>query len=420
MLNWAVFSIVCTGVELAATQYLNSRQRAQLKIKTIPNSLAAYNITTPEQFAKSQLYGYDKLVFSSVNKVTQFILSVLSICFQLLPFLWTLSTNILQTFIDSDNEILISIVLLLVYSVIYTIIDLPFSYYFAFVLEDRHGFNKITTKLFIKDKITVLLLITAIGSPILACLISVIKWSGPLFWFYSWLLLLGFSLLLTTIYPIFIAPLFNTYTPVEGELLQSILTLAKRVDFPATKVYIVDNSKRSGHMNAYFYGFFKNKRIVLYDTLVKELSHDEVLAILCHEFGHYKKSHTLRLMALQQVYMLAFFYLFGLFVNNIKLFNDFGFDTPNIFIGLLLFSNIYSPMDQIFTFVCNIFSRMNEYEADEFATHLGYDLSDPLVKLHTKDSSSLLVDPWYSTYHYTHPTLLERLNHLKSITRKTE
>eukprot|EP01133_Synstelium_polycarpum_P004345 gene4344-5073_t len=345
------------GVTYSTSHHLYSdptlwwlRQAQQLKISTIPSTLEAYNITTQEQFEKSQAYGREKL------------------------------------------------------------------YYYNFVLEERNGFNKITRGLFIKDKIVGVLLAMAIGSPIIFMLISVIKWTGPLFWIYAWALMFVISLVMLTIYPILIAPLFNTYSPVEGELKDDIMALAKRVDFPATKMFVVDNSKRSGHMNAYFYGFFKNKRIVLYDTLVKELSKAEILAVLCHEFGHYKMNHTIKLMAFQQVYLLVFFYTFGHFMNDVQLFTDFSFQEPNILIGLILFSSIYAPLDQIFSFIVNIFSRKFEYEADDYAFHFGYDLTDGLVKLYIHDHASLLVDPLYSAFHYTHPTLLERLNNIKMLT----
>ncbi|EFA74575.1 CAAX prenyl protease [Heterostelium album PN500] len=384
-MNWMNFVILTTTVEQVINQYLNYRQLQKLKIKTIPSTLEAYNITTPEQFAKSQQYGYDK--FSATNFLSNF---------------------------GYSNEILISIVFLTEYILFSTLLEIPFSLYYSFVLEEKHGFNKISLKLFIKDKIIGVLLIVVIGGPLVSALIYIVKWTGPLFWFYSWLLIAAFSFVMITIYPVLIAPLFNKYSPVEGELRDSIYELAKKVDFPATQLYVVDNSKRSSHMNAYFYGFFKNKRIVLYDTLIKELSQEEILAVLCHEFGHYKMNHTLRLIVIQQIYLIVFFYIFGLFVNDIQLFNDFGFQNTYTFVGLLLFSQIYSPLDQIFSFISNVFSRAYEYQADDYALGMGYDLTDGLVKLNIKDSASLIIDPWYSTYHHTHPTLLERLKNIKS------
>ncbi|EGG25007.1 CAAX prenyl protease [Cavenderia fasciculata] len=392
--NWCYLSIFFIVFDYVFNVYLNIRQSRKLRITKIPPQLDAYEITTPDQFIKSQDYGYDKLIFSTFHMTFGVVTNVLSFMYGLNPLVWKLSKWILNNHIyETDNEIIISIAFLFIYSLFNTITELPFSLYKTFVLEEKHGFNNTTIGLFIKDTIISLLLMAAIGPIIIGVIVYVIQATGPLFWLYTWIVVFAISLIMMTIYPTLIAPLFNKYSPVEGELKESILALAKRVDFPATKLFVVDNSKRSGHMNAYFYGFFKNKRIVLYDTLIKELEEEDVLAVLCHEFGHYKMSHTLRLMALQQVYILGFFYLFGLFMNDVKLFNDFGFhqETP-VFVGLLLFGLIFHPVSQLFSFVVHIFSRKFEYEADKYAFDFGYDLSNGLAKLHIKDSSSLLVD----------------------------
>ncbi|KAF2068815.1 hypothetical protein CYY_009861, partial [Polysphondylium violaceum] len=277
--------------------------------------------------------------------------------------------------------------------------------------------------LFIKDKIMSFVLVLVIGSPVLAIVLYIMHWAGNLLWFYIWLFLLGFSLLAMTLYPTLIQPLFNTYSPVEGELQEAIFGLAKKVGFPATKMFIVNESKRSSHSNAYFYGFFKNKRIVLYDTLVKNFEKEEILAVLAHEMGHYKLNHTLKAFIISQFHVLFLFYSFGFFIYNTKMYSDFGFTTQPIFIGLILFQGLLKPIDSLVSFLLNCNSRKHEYEADTFAVKFGYDTPDHLVKLYIKDSGSLIVDPLYSAYHNSHPTLLERMANIKlqaSIAKKSK
>jgi len=218
-----------------------------------------------------------------------------------------------------------------------------------------------------------------------------------------------------TIFP-YIQALFNKFTELEpGELRDGIEALAKRVDFPLTKVYQVDGSKRSSHSNAYFYGFFKNKRIVLYDTLMKQVDTKGVIAIIGHEFGHYKMSHVLKNIILVQAHFLAFMYLFGLSMTSAPLFKAFGFSTRPALIGLMLFSFIYAPFEHAFSFAMHVVSRHFEYQADEFAVRLGLELNGPLAKIHEENLACLNPDPYYSAYHYSHPTLLERLRAMNSL-----
>ncbi|KYR01870.1 CAAX prenyl protease [Tieghemostelium lacteum] len=399
--------------EFAFKLYINYRQFKNYKIRVIPEQLKS--ITNEKEFEHSQKYSADKMIFKTISSTYGFIFNITFLAYNIIPMIWNKSEMLVKEF-GYDNEIIVSNIFIMAILMFNNIIGLPFDYYETFFLEEKYGFNKTTKFLFIKDKIIQNLLLVVLTIPICSALIFVIQWAGEHFWIYALGLVFGFSMVLITIYPTFIAPLFNKYKPVEGEIKDAIMELADKVKFPATKIYEVDSSKRSGHMNAYFYGFFKNKRIVLYDTLIKEMSIPELLSVLAHEFSHYFCNHTTYLIIFQQIYLAQFFYLFGFFINDSKLYNDFGFSQPATIIGLLLFQMLNTPFDTLFSFIMNVFSRKFEYQADEHALKFGCEhLIPALVKLHVKDRAALIVDPLYSAMHYTHPTLLERIDYIKKV-----
>jgi len=284
--------------------------------------------------------------------------------------------------------------------------------YDTFILEEKFGFNKQTFKLWITDQIKSFGLFIVIGLPLLAGILKVVHWGGKNFWFYLWVFTIAISLFLLTVYPTLIAPLFNKFTELEdGEVKDAIYELARKNEFPLTKLYVIDGSARSAHSNAYFYGFFKNKRIVIYDTLLKQVSKEELVSILGHELGHWKKSHTLTNMFIAFGYYLVFFYIFGKTLNTPDLYKSFGFEKQSAFVGLVLFSYIYSPVEHTFGFIMNLISRSFEFQADAFAVAQGYaiQLKNALIKISQENLSNLIVDGWYSTYHHSHPSLLERI-----------
>jgi len=223
---------------------------------------------------------------------------------------------------------------------------------------------------------------------------------------------------MASVYPSFIAPLFNKYKELEeGDLKKAVYDLAGSQKFPLTKLFVIDGSTRSAHSNAYLYGFFRNKRIVIYDTLINQVDTKGIIAILAHEIGHWKKSHTMINLFIVECYYLIFFYTFGQTINNADMYHSFGFAVQSTFIGLTLFSFIYGPVEHVFQFLMNYVSRTFEYQADAFGTTLGYDLRGPLIKIHCENLSDLNVDPVYSAYHHSHPTLLERV---KAITKQKD
>jgi STE24 endopeptidase len=316
----------------------------------------------------------------------------------------------------------------ILYGVFSVILGLPKSLYATFVVEQRHGFNKQTLGLFVSDTIKSLLIGIVIGCPVLAGVISIMQATGRDFALYVWGFMLGFQLLMITIYPTLIQPLFNKFTPLEeGEMKTAIDALAKRIEFPLTKVFVVDGSKRSGHSNAYFFGFFKNKRIVLFDTLLEQNTKEETLAVLAHELGHWKYNHVLKTLITSNIQSLITYYLFGFVLYYSPLFDTFGFvgERP-IVIGFLLFSYIFAPVDEMVGFLAAITSRRFEYQADNFADGLGYraELKSGLIKLNKENLGNVNPDPLFSAWHHSHPSLMERLTALdkgaKKASKKTK
>lgn len=369
-------------------------------------------IVSKEEFAKAQAYGYDKLNFGLKKDVLDFSIEVLIITYQLLAYVW----NILGSYFD--NDLYRSLALALVLLLIDRIQSLPFELYSIFVIEEKHGFNKQTISLFIKDQIKSFLLTIVIGGPILAGLLKIIEWGGEYFYIYVWAFLTTVILIFSAFLHDLIAPLFNTFTPLEeGSLRAKIQSLAERLKFPLTQIFVVDGSKRSEHSNAYFFGFWKKKRIVLFDTLLKEekgVSEDEIVAVVTHELGHWYHNHFLRNIVILQISLLAQFYLFGQVMYNQTLYSAFGFEKQSIFIGLVLFGHLYTPVNFVLSLLTVKLSRYHEFQADSFAKKLDYAslLKSGLIKLLTKNASNMDPDPVFSSFYFSHPPLLERISKL--------
>lgn len=228
-----------------------------------------------------------------------------------------------------------------------------------------------------------------------------------------------------TIYPVFIMPLFNKYESLpEGELKDAIVDLSKKVDYPLKKLFVMDGSKRSSHSNAFMFGFGKNKRIVLFDTLLTQVTDDEICSILGHELGHWKLGHSKRNFIITQVYFGAAFYFFSLCYNTTELYSAFGFSSPvpTLIALLIFFSTVWAPVDKILSFVMTIMSRSFEFAADRFSAELKMSkgLQRGLVKIHLENLGSMCPDRLYSTYHYSHPPLVERLKAMMVFDEKTK
>ncbi len=236
-----------------------------------------------------------------------------------------------------------------------------------------------------------------------------------------------FSVIMMTIVPVFIMPLFNKYEPLEeGELKKRIYALADKLNYPLTKLFVMDGSKRSSHSNAFMFGFGSNKRIVLFDTLMEQVDDDEILAILGHELGHWKLGHTLTNFFITQIYTGVAFYSFSLCYNSEDLYRSFGFDDPNrpvatIIALIVFFQTIWAPVDKALSFIMTMYSRKCEFEADRFSADLGMSrkLQTGLCKISLENLGAMYPDPWYATYHYSHPPLVQRLSAMIAIEKKS-
>lgn len=320
---------------------------------------------------------------------------------------------------------MVSCIFFVIHHVVDTLVGLLPSIYSTFVIEERHGFNKTTPSLFVTDLVKSTVLHVVIGCPLLSLLLAVIMYTGPYFYVYVCLTIGVIQLVAVIVYPTLIQPCFNKVTPLdEGPLRSAIEQLAASLHFPLQKLFVIDGSKRSAHSNAYFYGLpCGSKRIVLYDTLIEQSSQAQVVAVLAHELGHWKRNHTMKNMVLMQLLTVFQFWLFGLVLHSRHMYEEFGFynETPT-FVGLMLFSCIYSPVSHVLTFVMNLLSRKFEYEADAFAVSLGHgdELKSGLITLHKENKGTMIPDSWYSAYHHSHPPLLQRLDAIDQLLRKKQ
>ncbi|WP_346863769.1 M48 family metallopeptidase [uncultured Draconibacterium sp.] len=296
------------------------------------------------------------------------------------------------------------------------VINTPFAVYDTFKIEEKYGFNKTTPKLFILDKIKGWLVGALIGGGLLALIIFIYQKTGNMFWLYAWIVVSAFSVFMAMFYSNLIVPLFNKQTPLEeGELRDAISAFSKKVGFKLDTIFVIDGSKRSTKANAYFTGLGAKKRIVLYDTLINDLNTSELVAVLAHEIGHNKKKHVVQSLLIGLVQTGVVLFIFGLLINNPDLSKALGVDSPNFHIGLVAFGGLYSPVSFFLDIFMNILSRKNEYQADRFAAE-NYQpeaLASALKKLSVNNLSNLTPHPTYVFFHYSHPTLLQRLAYLK-------
>lgn len=438
--------------------YLAYRQRLVYRTTThVPSELG--NIMDAETFEKSRLYQLDKSTFSFWSGLYSEVEGTIILLFGGIPFLWKASEDVNEyAGFGPEYEITQSLMFLLLATLFSAMTGLPWSLYNTFVIEERHGFNQQTLGFFFRDAIKKFLVTQCILLPVTSLLLYIIKIGGDYFFIYAWLFTLIVSLVLVTIYADYIAPLFDKFVPLpEGELKEDIEKMARSIAFPLTKVYIVEGSKRSSHSNAYFYGFFKNKRIVLFDTLLEDYSplnkeqkeglvdaqaedssetenadakvknlnkkqgcnNQEVLAVLGHELGHWKLGHTVKNIVISQMNSFLCFFLFAALIGRKELFAAFGFyDHQPTLIGLMIiFQFIFSPYNEVLSFCLTVLSRRFEFQADAFARNLGKakDLYSALIKLN-KDNLGFPVSDWiFSMWHYSHPPLLERLQALKDV-----
>ncbi len=298
-----------------------------------------------------------------------------------------------------------------------TLIGLPFSYYKTFVIEEKYGFNKTNRGLFLLDWIKGILLTFLLGGTLLYAFLWFYQWTGARFWVYAWILFGAFVLFMNLFYSRLIVPVFNKQTPLaEGSLKNAIENYARKVGFQLNNIFVIDGSKRSTKANAYFSGFGKEKRITLFDTLIKDLDEEEIVAVLAHEVGHYKRKHVIFNLFLTLLLTGGTLFILSLFINDPKISLAIGVSQPSFHAGLVGFALLYSPISEITGLMMNYLSRKFEFQADDFAknTFAAKPLVTSLKKLSKNSLSNLTPHPAYVFVHYSHPPLVERIRNLKA------
>ncbi len=375
----------------------------------IPPELA--DVYDADAYAKSQAYKQTNYRFGLLSSTFSLVLILGFLLLDGFEFADQLARNL------TDHPILIALFFFGILFLASDLLSTPFSYYRTFVIEEKFGFNKTTRKTFFLDKLKGWLLGGLLGGGILTLFILFYQWTGSQFWLYAWILVAGFSIFMNFFYTKLIVPLFNKQTPLEeGSLKTTIEQYGQKVGFPIKNIFVIDGSKRSTKANAYFSGFGKQKQVTLYDTLIQDLEEEEIVAVLAHEVGHFKKKHIIfNLLASILLTGLTLFVL-SLFINSPMLSEALGVSQPSFHVGLVAFGLLYSPISEVTGLLMNIVSRKFEYEADAYAKETFND--DPLIsslkKLSKNSLSNLTPHPAYVFAHYSHPTLLQRILKLKA------
>ena len=297
------------------------------------------------------------------------------------------------------------------------LLSLPFSIYSTFIIEEKYGFNKTTAKTFVMDLVKGLGLGILLGGPLLAGILAFFIFIDQYAWLYAWGAVTAFTLFIQFVAPTWIMPIFNDFEPLgESDLRQKIRNYADKVSFAMEGVYVMDGSKRSSKSNAFFTGFGKNKRIALYDTLIDNHEEDELVAVLAHEIGHYKKKHIIKNMAISIAQTGIMFFLLSIFLNSEGLFDAFFMEQMSVYAGLIFFGMLYAPIDMIVSIFMQILSRKYEFEADAFAstTYKKEPMIAALKKLSKDNLSNLTPHPFYVFLNYSHPPVLERIKAIRA------
>lgn len=405
MFYYIIIAIVVA--DFCWSQYLSYRNRKRMT-PVIPDALKG--IYNKDDYTKQQAYQKVNSRFGMLTSFVSFIIVLFILIFKGFGWFDGLVRQI------TDDQILVSLLFIGILYLANTIISIPLDYYATFYIEEKFGFNKSTKKTFWLDQIKGVLLAGVLGGGILFVLVWFFTGFGTYAWLYAWGVVTLFSLFMNLFYSNLIVPLFNKQTPLgEGELRDAIEQFAKKADFNLTDIYVMDASKRSTKANAYFTGLGSKKRIVLFDTLIKDLDTQEIVAVLAHEIGHYKHKHTLQSLFVSVFYTGVLLFILSFFLTSSSLAVALGSDIPSFHLGVIAFSILFTPISVVLGLVMNILSRKNEYQADAFAAQFG--LADSLIgglkKLSTKSLSNLNPDSLNVFFYYSHPTLLQRLDKLK-------
>jgi STE24 endopeptidase len=401
-------SILILLLAILSFDFIYSKILEFLNIKSMKEVLPdeVKDIYDEEKYKKSIAYARANNKFSLLTSSFSFVLSFILLATGLFGWLDVVVRDMIA------NEELVSLAFFGLLFLVSDIVNIPFQLYGTFVIEQKFGFNKTTYKTFVLDKLKGYLLTAVIGGLILYILLKLMEAFGPDFWLYFWVVISAFTLFMNMFYTSLILPLFNKLTPLEdGDLKQAIETYSKKVSFPLDNIFVIDGSKRSAKSNAFFSGIGKKKKIVLYDTLIENHTKEELVAVLAHEVGHFKKKHIIT------GYLLSIFQTgFTLFIMSLIIFNPevskaMGGSQLAIHLNLLAFGILYSPISHFIGIFMNVLSRKNEFEADAYArdTYNGAFLQQALKKLSVDNLSNLFPHPAYVFINYSHPPLLKRL-----------
>jgi STE24 endopeptidase len=364
-----------------------------------------------EQYKKSQQYKRVNDRFSLLTTTFSFILIIVVLTFHVFGYLDGVARTVTQ------NPIWVALLFFSIIMFASDVINTPFALYDVFVIEERFGFNKTTIATFFLDKVKGWFIAAVLGGGITALIIWFYLITKQMFWVYAWILVSAVMIFITMFYSTLIVPLFNKQKPLEeGPLRDAINEFSSKVGFQLDNIFVIDGSKRSTKANAYFTGLGPKKRIVLYDTLINDLTKEEIVAVLAHEIGHYKMKHSITNILLGIIQTGITLYIFSLFTVNPRLSWALGAKVHSIHMVILAFGVIYSPISTVVGLSLNILSRVHEYQADRYAKkHFNADyLISALKKLSSNNLSNLTPDPAYVFFHYSHPTLLQRIRALKS------
>lgn len=390
-------------------EYILSLAADLLNMRTLGSKLpkefeCIYDATTYE---KSQAYTRTNTKFGIIESTFSLIV--------ILIFWFLGGFNYLDSIVREWQlgNIFTGLVYISILVIVRSVLSLPFSIYTTFVIEERFGFNKTTPKTFILDIVKGLLLAGVLGGLLLSGILALFEYAGAMAWLYCWVAASVFTIFVQFIAPTWIMPLFNKFTPLESdELRETILAYAKSVNYSLQGVFMMDGSKRSSKSNAFFIGFGKNKRIALFDTLIQKHTTSELVAVLAHEIGHYKKKHILQGMLISILHMGLMFFLLSVFISNQGLFDTFYMDKVSVYAGFLFFGLLFTPIEFILSLGLNALSRKNEYEADRYAvdtTKQPEHMIDALKKLSKDNLSNLTPHPFYVKMNYSHPPVVERI-----------
>ncbi|WP_228235491.1 M48 family metallopeptidase [Allomuricauda sp. M10] len=386
-------------------EYLN----AQRFKSTLPPELS--DVFDEKEYQKSQEYKQANYRFGLLSDGFSLVLTLCFLWFGGFEWIDQLTWSI------SKNTIPMALLFFGLITFGSAVLGLPFSYYRTFVIEEKYGFNKTTKKLFFLDKIKGGILTAILGGGILSLFIWFYQWTGPKFWIYTWIMVSVVILFINLFYSRLIVPMFNKQTPLkDGTLKNAIEGYAQKVGFELKNIFVIDGSKRSTKANAYFSGFGKEKRITLFDTLIHDLDEEEIVAVLAHEVGHYKRNHIIFNLVLSLAVTGFTLYILSLFINHPEISLAIGVSTPSFHAALVGFALLYSPISEITGLAMNYLSRKFEFQADDYAknTFAATPLVTSLKKLSKNSLSNLTPHPAYVFVHYSHPPLVERIRNLKA------